>query len=78
MSEFIREETYEEKLLNEISQLKKELEEVRIEAVHYRHLVKEKNNLEELRSELRYRDGVIYGIKYAIRCNGISGAEVDR
>lgn len=36
---------------------------------------------EELRraridAELRYRDGIIVGLKYAIRCNGISGAEV--
>lgn len=31
---------------------------------------------EQLRSALRYRDGVIHGLKYAIRCNGVSGGEV--
>lgn len=31
---------------------------------------------QQLRGELRYRDGVIYGLKYAIRCNGVSGGEV--
>ena len=25
-----------------------------------------------------YRDGMIAGLKYAIRCNGVSGGEVDQ
>lgn len=33
---------------------------------------------EQLRGGLRYRDGVIYGLKFAIRCNGVSGGEVDQ
>jgi hypothetical protein len=35
-----------------------------------------KNNEEQYKGELRYRDGVIYGLKYAMRCNGVSGGEV--
>lgn len=27
-------------------------------------------------TELRYRDGIIEGLKFAIRCNGVSGSEV--
>lgn len=28
-------------------------------------------------SEIRYRDGIIYGLKYSVRCNGVSGDRVD-
>lgn len=31
---------------------------------------------EQHKAELRYRDGMIEGLKYAIRCNGVSGGEV--
>lgn len=31
---------------------------------------------ERHKNELKYRDGVIYGLKYALRCNGISGGDV--
>ena len=31
---------------------------------------------EQLRQELRFRDGIIYGLKYATRCNGVSGGEM--
>lgn len=32
---------------------------------------------EQHKVELRYRDGMIEGLKYAIRCNGVSGGEVN-
>lgn len=31
---------------------------------------------EQHKVELRYRDGMIEGLKYAIRCNGVSGGKV--
>lgn len=34
-------------------------------------------NETQLKSKLYYRDGVIHGMKYALRCNGISGGEID-
>lgn len=30
-----------------------------------------------LAKELAFRDGMIEGLKYAIRCNGVSGGEVN-
>ena len=80
MSEIVREMTREElveagnKLRAENEKLKAELEEVRLAVEHNRHVAEEN----QLRCELRYRDGVIYGLKYALRCNGVSGGEVDR
>lgn len=29
-----------------------------------------------IRTELTYKDGMIAGLKFAIRCNGVSGADV--
>lgn len=52
--------------------LAEELRKANLAVEHNRHLADE----EQLRGELRYRDGVIYGLKYAIRCNGVSGGEV--
>ena len=80
MSEIVREMTREELIVfnNELraenEKLKAELEEARLATEHNRH-VSEEN---QLKYELHYRDGVIYGMKYALRCNGISGGEVDR
>ena len=61
-------------LRTENEKLKAELEEARLAAEHNRHVAEEN----QLKHELYYRDGVIYGMKYALRCNGVSGSEVDR
>ena len=79
MSEIVREITREElgavnsMLRAENEKLKAELEEARLAVEHNRHVSEE----DQLRNELRYRDGVIYGLKYALRCNGISGGELE-
>ena len=59
---------YIAKLEAECKELKERLQETELAIKH---------NEEQYRSELRYRDGVIYGLKYSIRCNGVSGHEVD-
>lgn len=80
MSEIVREMTREElvaannMLRAENEKLKAELEEARLAVEHNRHVAEE----HQLKYELHYRDGVIYGMKYALRCNGVSGGEVDR
>lgn len=80
MSEIVREMTREElvdvnnKLRSENKKLKAELEEARLAVEHNRHVAEE----DQLKYELRYRDGVIFGMKYALKCNGVSGGEVDR
>lgn len=79
MSEIVREMTREElvaynnELRAENEKLKAELQEARLAAEHNRHVAEEN----QLKYELRYRDGVIYGMKYALKCNGVSGGEVD-
>ena len=80
MSEIGREMTREE-LVDEITKLREinkklkvELDEARA-AVEHNCLVSEEN---QLKRELFYRDGVIYGMKYALRCNGVSGGKVDK
>lgn len=30
----------------------------------------------ELKNKVEYKDGVIYGLKYSIRCNGVSGNDI--
>ena len=80
MSEIVREMTREElvalnnQLRAENNELREKLEEARLAAEHNRHVAQEN----QLKYELHYRDGVIYGMKYALRCNGVSGGEVDR
>lgn len=75
-----RDMTFEElvavnnELRAEIGKLKAELEEARLAVEHNRHVAEEN----QLKYELRYRDGVIYGMKYALKCNGVSGGEVDK
>lgn len=49
------------------------LREVNAAVEHYRKVADE----EALKKELFYRDGMIAGLKYAIRCNGVSGGEVN-
>jgi regulator of replication initiation timing len=80
MNDIVREMTREElvalnnTLRAENEKLKAELEEARLAAEHNRHVAEEN----QLKCELRYRDGVIYGMKYALRCNGISGGEMEK
>lgn len=80
MSEIVREITREEltavnnMLRVENEKLKAELEEARLAVEHNRHVAEEN----QLKYELRYRDGVIYGMKYALKCNGVSGGEMER
>lgn len=80
MSEIGREMTRDElvalnnKLRAEYENLKAELQEARLAVEHNRHVAEEN----QLKGELCYRDGVIYGMKYALKCNGVSGGEVDR
>lgn len=54
--------------------LEEELHKAHLAIEHNRHVADE----EQLKGQLRYRDGIIYGLKYAIRCNGVSGGEVDQ
>lgn len=72
--ELTREELVErnKRLGEENEKLHAELREARLAVEHNRRVVEENQH----RCELQYRDGVIYGLKYAIRCNGVSGAEV--
>lgn len=78
MSEIVREITREElaavnnMLRAENEKLKEELQEARMAVEHNRHVAEE----HQLQYELRYRDGIIYGMKYAIMCNGVSGGEI--
>lgn len=58
----------------ENEELKAELEAARSAVEHNRHVAEEN----QLKYELHYKDGVIYGMKYALKCNGVSGGEVDR
>lgn len=80
MSEIITEMTREElvainnELRAENEKLKAELQEARLAVEHNRHVAEEN----QLKCELHYRDGVIYGMKYALKCNGVSGGELDR
>lgn len=55
----------EDDLLAKIEHLKRELDSARVEREQAYH-----------RAEIRYRDGLIEGLKYSIRCNGVSGADV--
>ena len=80
MCEIAREMTREEliafnnELREENEKLKAELQEARLAAEHHRHVAEEN----QLKYELHYKDGVIYGMKYALKCNGVSGGELDR
>ena len=58
----------------ENEKLKAELQDARLAEEHNSHVAEEN----QLKYELRYRDGVIYGMKYALKCNGVSGGELDR
>ena len=64
---------YIAKLEEECKALKEELREAKLAIEYSRQSV----NDEQYKVELRYRDGMIEGLKYAIRCNGVSGGEVN-
>lgn len=80
MSEIVRKMTREElvafnnELRAENEKLEAELQDARLAVEHNRHAAEEN----QLKYELRYREGIIYGMKYALKCNGVSGGEVDR
>ena len=63
---------YIAKLEEECKGLKEKLQEMNLAVEHNRQVANE----EQLKRELRYRDGMIAGLKYAIRCNGVSGGDV--
>ena len=77
--EFLKKElSYRDEMIAELEakcrELTEKLHETELAVEHNRHLADE----EQLRGALRYRDGVIHGLKYATRCNGVSGGEVDQ
>ncbi len=53
-------------------ELSEKLHEAELAIEHNRQLADE----EQHKGELKYRDGMIAGLKYAIRCNGVSGGEM--
>ena len=63
---------YIAKLEAECKEMKARLHEAELAIEHNRHLADE----EQYKGELKYRDGMIAGLKYAIRCNGVSGGDV--
>ena len=63
---------YIAELEKENKELKERLNDAERAIEHNRHLADE----EQRKGDLRYRDGVIYGLKYALRCNGVSGGEM--
>lgn len=80
MGEIAREMTREElivvnnELREQIKNLEFRLAEAHAAVEHNRHVAEE----EQLKRECRYNDGIIYGLKYALKCNGVSGGEIDR
>ena len=71
-----KELSYRDKMIAELEakcrDLGEKLHETELAVEHNRHVAEE----EQLRGALRYRDGVIHGLKYATRCNGVSGGDV--
>lgn len=53
--------------------LTEKLREVNAAVEHYQKVA----DVEAVKKDLFYRDGMIAGLKYAIRCNGVSGGEVN-
>lgn len=68
---YTREMTRDE-LMAKMAELEKALDETKATIEHLRH----ENDKLVAHGEMKYRDGVIYGLRYAIRCNGVSGGEV--
>lgn len=63
---------YIAKLEAECRELKARLHEAELAIEHNQKVAEE----ERLKHELYRRDGMIEGLKYAIRCNGVSGGEI--
>lgn len=63
---------YIAKLEAECGELKKKLHEAELAIEHNQKVAEE----ERLKHELYRKDGMIEGLKYAIRCNGVSGGEI--
>ena len=63
---------YIAKLEVECKELNEKLREMDLAVEHNRQVANE----EQVKRELIYRDGMIAGLKFAIRCNGVSGGEV--
>ena len=59
-------------LRERINGLEKDLKEALLAVEHNRNIAQEN----QLKGELRYRDGLIYGLEYSIRCNGVSGGDI--
>lgn len=71
------------KALEESKEWKMQLKELQCEVEDYKTAMKdweakfEKAEYEwGVKAELNFRQGVINGLKYAMRCNGVSGGEV--
>ena len=64
---------YITKLEAENKELKARLHEAELAIEHNKHVADE----EQLRGELRFCNGVIHGLKFAIKCNGVSGGEIE-
>ena len=59
-------------LEDRIRNLEEELKEERHANEVLEYLVENR----ELKNKVEYKDGVIYGLKYSIRCNGVSGNDI--
>jgi coenzyme F420-reducing hydrogenase delta subunit len=55
-----------------IRKLEEELKDERHANEVLEHLAENR----ELKNKVAYTDGVIYGLKYSIRCNGVSGNDI--
>lgn len=59
-------------LEDRIRKLEEELKEERHANEVLEYLVENR----ELKNKVEYKDGVIHGLKYSIRCNGVSGNDI--
>ena len=62
------------KLINEIEEYKAQIKEYKAVINAY----EKAEHDSKYTTELRFRDGIIEGLKFSIRCNGVSGAEVKK
>ena len=60
------------KLINEANEYKAQIKEYKAVIDAYEKAGRDS----KYTTELRFRDGIIEGLKFAIRCNGVSGSEV--
>ena len=59
-------------LEDRIRKLEEELKDER----HATEVLEQLAENRELKNKVEYKDGVIYGLKYSIRCNGVSGNDI--